>query len=89
MFKTGEQVVMTDADDYNSIFTVVGQPFRMYQLKGPDDLFYGRLDIQIRHATSEEVAAGHRITHSVNVNDMGDDAHIENHVSPNCKMGVK
>ena len=61
MFKTGEQVVMTDADDYNSIFTVVGQPFRMYQLKGPDDLFYGRLDIQIRHATSEEVAAGHRI----------------------------
>ena len=61
MFKTGEQVVMTDADDYNSIFTVVCQPFRMYQLKGPDDLFYGRLDIQIRHATSEEVAAGHRI----------------------------
>ena len=60
-FITGEQVVMTDADDYNSIFTVVGQPFRMYQLKGPDDLFYGRLDIQIRHATSEEVAAGHRI----------------------------
>ena len=85
MFKTGEQVVMTDADDYNSIFTVVGKPFRMYQLKGPDDLFYGRLDIQIRHATSEEVAAGHRITHSVNVNDMGYNTHIENHVSPNCK----
>ena len=61
MFKTGEQVVMTDADNYNSIFTVVGQPFRMYQLKGPDDLFYGRLDIQIRHATSEEIATGHRI----------------------------
>ena len=38
----GDQVVMTDEDDYNSIFTVVGQPFRMYQLKGPDDLFYGR-----------------------------------------------
>ena len=70
MFKTGEQVVMTDADDYNSIFTVVGQPLRLYQLKGPDDLFYGRLDIQIRHATSEEIAAGHRIG-----NDMGDDAH--------------
>jgi hypothetical protein len=26
MFKTGEQVVMSDADDYDSIFTVVGQP---------------------------------------------------------------
>lgn len=22
-------------------------------------------------------------------NDMGDDTHIENHISPNCKMGVK
>ena len=64
MFKVGEQVVMTDADDYNSIFIVVGQPFRMYQLKGPDDLFYGRLDIQIRHATPEEIAAGHRIESS-------------------------
>jgi hypothetical protein len=34
MFKTGEQVVMSDADDYDSIFTVVGQPLRMYQLQG-------------------------------------------------------
>ena len=33
-----------------------------------------------RYAESEEIAAGHRIE-----NDMGDDSHIENHVSPNCK----
>lgn len=78
MFKVGEQVVMTDADDYNSIFTVVGQPFRMYQLKGPDDLFYGRLDIQIRHATSEEIAAGHRI--DCEILDFPED-----YTSPNCK----
>lgn len=26
---------------------------------------------------------------SVYSNDMGDDTHIENHVSPNCKVGVK
>ena len=38
----------------------------------------------LRHATPEEIAAGHRIE-----NDMGDDSHIENHVSPNCKVGVK
>lgn len=25
----------------------------------------------------------------VKINDMGDDSHIENHVSPNCKVGVK
>ncbi len=66
----GDQVVMTDEDDYNSIFTVVGQPFRMYQLKGPDDLFYGRLSIQIRHATSEEITAGHRIDHIDEPNEM-------------------
>lgn len=35
----------------------------------------------IRHATPEEIAAGHRID-----NDMGDDSHIENHISPNCKV---
>ncbi|MFX6426245.1 hypothetical protein ABTG38_10535 [Acinetobacter baumannii] len=34
----------------------------------------------IRHATPEEIAAGHRID-----NDMGDDFPIENHISPNCK----
>ena len=38
----------------------------------------------IRHATPEEIAAGHRID-----NDIGDDSHIENHISPLCKMGVK
>ena len=69
----GDQVVMTDEDDYNSIFTVVGQPFRMYQLKGPDDLFYGRLSIQIRHATSEEITAGHRIDHIDEPNEMDDE----------------
>ena len=26
---------------------------------------------------------------SIYSNDMGDDSHIENHVSPNCKVGVK
>lgn len=31
-------------------------------------------------ATPEEVTAGHRID-----NDMGDDSHIENHISPLCK----
>ena len=30
----------------------------------------------------EEIAAGHRIDHAVDVNEMGDDTHIENTVSP-------
>lgn len=61
----------------------------------------------IRHATPEEIAAGHRFDSNTGVTvitpsgtskvkggmtafvDMGDDSHIENHVSPNCKVGVK
>lgn len=51
---------------------------------------YGHLHVsKATHATLEEIAAGHRIDHFVDINDMGDDSHIENHVSPNCKMGVK
>lgn len=56
-----------------------------------------------RHATPEEISAGHRIDTNTGVRvitpsgaskvkggltafiDMGDDSHIENHVSPNCK----
>ena len=40
--------------------------------------------VRLKLAAPEEIAAGHRID-----NDMGDDSHIENHVSPNCKVGVK
>ncbi|HFG6953847.1 hypothetical protein [Acinetobacter baumannii] len=35
---------------------------------------------QWRKAEPEEIAAGHRID-----NDMGDDSHIENRISPLCK----
>ncbi|HGW4664661.1 TPA: hypothetical protein ACNH0E_000107 [Acinetobacter baumannii] len=35
----------------------------------------------LRHATPEEIAAGHRID-----NDLGDDFPIENHISPMCEV---
>ncbi len=35
----------------------------------------------LEHASEAEIKAGHRID-----NDMGDDSHIENHISPNCKV---
>ena len=41
-----------------------------------------RLDLD----SPEEIAAGHRIDHAVDVNEMGDDTHIENPVSPLCKV---
>lgn len=40
--------------------------------------FFGSV---IRHATPEEIAAGHRIH-----NDMGDDFPIENRISPLCEV---
>ncbi|MBV6768401.1 hypothetical protein [Acinetobacter baumannii] len=36
---------------------------------------------EIEHASEAEIKAGRRID-----NDMGDDSHIENHISPNCKV---
>lgn len=65
-FKVGDLVVMADESDYDTIFEVIGRTLRMYQLKGVDDLFYGRLPIQIQHATSEEIKVGHRFEQSSN-----------------------
>jgi hypothetical protein len=61
IFEAGDLVVMADADDYDTIFKVIGKPKRLYHLQGNDDLFYGRLDFQIRHATDAEIEAGKRL----------------------------
>lgn len=86
MFKVGDKVVRLDLD----------LPYIYSIMRIEDGVFtIGR---KVRHgtwgkwlecnnirlATSEEIATGHRID-----DDMGDDSHIENHVSPNCKVGVK
>lgn len=61
IYEAGDLVVMVDEDDYDTIFKVIGKPQRLYHLQGDDDLFYGRLDFQIRHATDEEIKSGDRI----------------------------
>lgn len=46
--------------------------------------------VELRHATHEEIKAGHRIDFNLNdtiataFDDLGDDKNIENHVSPQC-----
>ena len=75
MFKVGDKI----------IFAAMSNSVMEYQ-KCLEMFISQRL---IRHATPEEIAAGHRIDHFVDINDMGDDTHIDNHVSPNCKVGVK
>ena len=60
-------------------------------------LFQSSLDIGLYHGV-EGVNAEDEIPRlkqaisdyeSIYSNDMGDDSHIENHISPNCKVGVK
>lgn len=65
IYEAGDLVVMVDEDDYGAIFKVIGKPQRLYHLQGNDDLFYGRLDFQIRHATDEEIKSGDRIKQGV------------------------
>ncbi|WP_059246944.1 hypothetical protein ACJ228_03155 [Acinetobacter baumannii] len=39
----------------------------------------------LRHATPEEIAAGHRID-TKQIEDIGDDRDMSQHISPNCKV---
>nr|WP_151765256.1 hypothetical protein [Acinetobacter soli] len=86
MFKVGDKVVSKENNEF--VYTVIRVDGPLGRLKNIlFDHVYPLHDF--RHATPEEIAAGHRIDHFVDINDMGDDTHIENHVSPNCKVGVK
>lgn len=80
MFKVGDKVVndaFINSDIY--VFKKLMPEIGMALIAHDDD--EGACGLySLRHATPEEIAAGHRID-----NDMGDDTHIENHVSPNCK----
>lgn len=87
-YERGMKLVLSQVEDFNCIFEFHSQPRQLLILEHDGD-FYGRLPIQVRPATNEEITAGHRIDHFVDINDMGDDSHIENHVSPLCKVGVK
>ena len=99
MFKVGDKVVFSNNNCAlnHSIYQVTGikDGLSRFVSVAPICGINGRLIIEgafyvdppykIQHATPEEIAAGHRIDHIGDVNDMGDDSHIENHVSPNCK----
>ena len=43
---------------------------------------------QLRHATAEEIKAGRRLitSNSRELETVGDDTHIENHISPHCRI---
>lgn len=99
MFKVGDKLVAISSELHRGIRDVqeiVDDTWIVFKHHG----FHKGL---FRHATPEEIAAGHRIDTNTGVTvitpsgtskvkggltafiDMGDDSHIENHVSPNCK----
>ena len=113
MFKVGESVVLKNSSQ-NKVMKIQANNdefIRAHWSKGEYSFAH---ESNFRHATPEEIAAGHRIESSNSQaisdcslsnlcqndtqnslpikqenQDMGDDSHIENHVSPNCKVGVK
>lgn len=86
MFKVGDKVVndaFINSDIY--VFKKLMPEIGMALIAHDDD--EGACGLySLRHATPEEIKAGHRIDHFVDINDMVDDSHIENHISPNCKV---
>ena len=107
MFKVGDKVVndaFINSDIY--VFKKLMPEIGMALIAHDDD--EGACGLySLRHATPEEIAAGHRIDTNTGVTvitpkgtskvkggltafvDMGDDTHIENHVSPLCKVSVE
>ncbi|WP_272397497.1 hypothetical protein [Acinetobacter baumannii] len=78
--KSGDKVVFKSSSlsasvkDVKEVLRCAGDYYLVWRKDGfPVNL--------LRHATPEEIAAGHRID-----NDMGDDSHIENHISPLCEV---
>ena len=88
MFKVGQDVVLKNSSQ-NKVMKIQAyndEFIRAYWSKGEYSFAH---ESNFRHATPEEIKAEHRIDYIVDAHDMGDDSHIENHVSQNCKVGVK
>ncbi|EHU1442013.1 MULTISPECIES: hypothetical protein [Acinetobacter] len=79
-FKVGDKVVfLSNKSDDTEIYTVEAV-LDDGRFLGINDYRQAFSSIKFKRAEPEEIAAGHRID-----NDLGDDSHIENHISPNCK----
>lgn len=84
MFKVGQDVVLNNSSQ-NKVMRIQAYNDEFIRAYWSKKEYSFAHESNFRHATPEEIAAGHRIDHFVDINDMGDDSHIENHVSPNCK----
>lgn len=108
MFKVGDKVVFGSGLN-TGLFTIKSKPKKnngvlLLPVILPNGSWFDLMEQFVRHATPEEIAAGHRIDTNTGVTvitpsgtskvkggltafiDMGDDSHIENHISKNCKV---
>ena len=113
MFKVGEAVVLKNSSQ-NKVMKIQAHNDEFIRAYWSKKEYSFAHESNFRHATEQEIKAGHRIEssndqaisdctlsnlcqndtqNSLSIKqenqDMGDDSHIENHVSPLCKVGVK
>ena len=102
MFKVGQDVVLNNSSQ-NKVMKIQAYKDEFIRAYWSKKEYSFAHESNFRHATEQEIAAGHRIDTNTGVTvitpsgaskvkggltafvDMGDDSHIENHVSPNCK----
>ena len=80
MFKVGQDVVLNNSSQ-NKVMKIQAYNDEFIRAYWSKKEYSFAHESNFRHATEQEIAAGHRID-----NDMGDDSHIENHISKNCKV---
>ncbi|WP_407477828.1 hypothetical protein [Acinetobacter baumannii] len=79
-FKVGDKVVFQNSKSDDTEIYTVEAVLDGGRFLGINDYRQAFSSIKFRHAEPQEIAVGHRID-----NDMGDDSHIENHISTHCK----
>ena len=92
MFKVGQDVVLNNSSQ-NKVMKIQAYKDEFIRAYWSKKEYSFAHESNFRHATEQEIKTGHRIDHISQegnmVHDLGDDSHIENHVSPLCKVGVK
>lgn len=83
MFKVGQDVVLKNSSQ-NKVMKIQAHNDEFIRAYWSKKEYSFAHESNFRHATEQEIAVGHRIDHFVDINDMGDDTHIENHVGPLC-----
>ena len=92
MFKVGDKVVFGSGLN-TGLFTIKSKPKKkngvlLLPVILPNGSWFDLMEQFVRHATPEEIKAGHRIDHVVDINKMVDCEildHPEDYTSHNCK----